>query len=243
MRDAAGGAWSLFVSDVGWSARACLGAPLVPALWVVLTLLLSIDVGPLAIILLPIFVFDAGLTGAVRLSFARLREGREAMPWAGVWSAVGLYLNRFMCLGLAITLIMTPIGIVIFLIDDGGTFFVVSTTMAIAILDVFATFVPPALALSTWRMSEGVRLGWRVLRDGWSQHRWHALLPPLAVQALALTGLRDQPRLVQVPVMLAAAVVGIVLRGATTAAYLRAMPLSEDGPAWLDGRPKLEVRR
>lgn len=165
------------------------------------------------------------------------------MPFAGVWSAVGNYLNRFICLGLAITLIMTPIGTIVFLVDDGGTFFVVSTTIAIAILDVFATFVPPALALSTWRMTEGVRLGWRVLRDGWTQHRWHALLPPLAVQALALTGLRDRPSLVQVPVMLASALVGIVLRGATTAAYLRAMPVSDDGPSWLDGRPKVEVGR
>lgn len=243
MRDERGGAWSLFVSDIGWAFCACSRAPRVPALWVLVTLLVSIDVGPFGIILLPLLIFGAGLTGAVRLSFAGLREGQGSMPFAGVWSAVGVYLNRFICLGLAISLIMTPVFVVTFLIDDGGTFFIVSTTVAVAIIDVLATFVPPALALSTWRMTEGVRLGWRVLRHGWSQHRWHALLPPLAVQALALTGLRDQPRLVQVPVMLASALVGIVLRGATVAAYLRAMPVSEDGPSWLDGRPKLEVRR
>jgi hypothetical protein len=39
------------------------------------------------------------------------------------------------------------------------------------------------------------------------------------------------------------AVAGIVLWGATTAAYRRAMPAPHSGASWLDGRPKAAAAR
>jgi len=239
------GAWSHFAADLQWSADACSRAPLVPFLWMASSLLpLLSDVGPLGVLLLPVFFFSVGFPGTVRLFFALERAQRPPLGFEEAFTATLRYFGRFACVGLGGGLLAVPFFLLAAAVaGDSRVLTALGTTPVVLVLDVVGTFIPPALALSTSRVLEAIPLGWRVLRDGWRSHCWHVLAPPLALQVVAATHVRSLGLAAQVAVLLPAGILGLLLRGATTAAYLRAVPLSDGGPSWLDGRPRQALAR
>ncbi len=237
-----GGAWSTLVADVRWSTGACLAAPLVPVLWVTTWLLpLLTDSGPVGVLLFfPLALLSIGLAGTLRLSFALEAAGRPALSVGEAVGASWRFLGRFLCVGLLVAPVFLPLEALAYALFDGDHAtvpYVLASSFEIVVIDIMGTFVPPALALSTSRATEAIRLGWRVLREGWGQHRWHVLVPPLALQVVAAANLGSLPPVVQAGLQVVFGTAGVVLRGAVVAAWLRAVPSSPDGPSWLDGRP------
>jgi len=211
----------------------------VPTLWVVASLLSFLGGStPLGVLLLPVLLLSIGLTGTIRLSFALHANDQPALSFGEALASSWGFLGRFFCLDLLGGLVAAPV-LVAALAGFGARTVgaVVVTSLVVLVIDVVGTFVPPALALSTSQVTKAIPLGWRVLREGWPQHRWHVLLPPVTLQVVAAANLRALPLALLAAIQLVVAIVGVVVRGAVTAAWLRAMPASPQGPSWLDGRP------
>jgi hypothetical protein len=234
------GAWSRFAADVAWSAQACLAAPLVTFLWLAGSLLPLLNHrGALSLLLLPLGLFFLGFHGTVRLSFALHRVARPGLSPDEIWAATWRYLGRFLCLSLGAGVILGPFaGLALGLSHHHRLTYLLAIAPLLVVVDAVATFVPPALALSTHRVTEALATGWGVLRNGLRDHRWHVFAPPLALQIVAAGNFRNLPPGAQAAVLLPAGILGLLVRGAITAAYLRAMPVSISGPSWLDGRPR-----
>lgn len=236
-------AWSHLVGDLADSAAACAAAPLVTFLWVAGSLLpLLHHAGPLTVLLLPLGLAFVGYHGTLRLAFALHLAGRPGLSPGEIWAVTWRYLGRFACLGLAAGVLVGPFALVALSLSHHHRLtYVLATAPLYLVVDALATFVPTALALSTSRVTEAVPLGWRVLRDGWDEHRWHVLAPPLALQLAAAPNFRSLAPAAQAAILLPASVIGLLLRGAITSAYLRVVPVSATGPSWLDGRPRQAV--
>ncbi|MFP5219273.1 MAG: hypothetical protein ACLGIG_05985 [Actinomycetes bacterium] len=96
-------------------------------------------------------------------------------------------------------------------------------TVAVLILDMVGTFVTPALVYSTWRVTEAVRLGVRLLRRSWPHAAVYVVVPPLA---LVLLNQVAQPAwLLGAVGVVVAALLNLLVKGAVAAYYLRVMPV------------------
>lgn len=121
---------------------------------------------------------------------------------------------------------------------------------AVVVIDMVGTYVTPALTYSTWRVTEAVVIGLRMLRRSWPHAALYVVAPPLAVVVVNLfsqTGLATAT----VTVVLAA-LLNLLVKGTVAAYYLRVVgPVPTSGalkppartvggwdgaPGWVDHR-------
>lgn len=106
---------------------------------------------------------------------------------------------------------------------------------AVVVIDMVGTFVTPALTYSTWRVTEAIAIGLRMLRRTWPHAALYVVAPPLAVVVVNMfnqTGLATAT----VTVVLAA-LLNLLVKGAVAAYYLRVV-----GPVPTSGAQKPPAR-
>jgi len=249
MSDGDTSAWATFRADLGASLAVWSTEPRLP-LWTLALALASEIPAALArhsglrglgLVALPFELVLAGWAGTQRIWYLRAFRGKTMGPGEArrfTWA----FLGPFFALGLLVGLVVGALSLVVGVVggmtgtDVGArsTGFVVYLTIVIVLMDVFLTFVTPALAYSTDSATKAIGLGWRLLRQDWPRCAWYALMPPLALVLVT----RSLPRssLAVVP----AAIIGtlawmlnLCFKGATAAYYLRGHDVGDDGSAHL----------
>lgn len=198
------------------------------------------------IVLLVSVFFTSGWVGTERVWYLRAYRGKAMRP-GELWRLTRAFIFRYVVLGL---LVFVPMIVafqvaVLWLVRSAlvghQSFPSVSTirTMAIVMfllnipLDVFLTFVTPALAYTTRSVRKALGIGWRMLRDEWPRSAGYALVPPLAlllsIQTLpeSLLGRAGEFVLSGVGVLL-----NLWFKGATAAFYLRRYDAGDNGAAF-----------
>jgi hypothetical protein len=243
------------VADVGRTLRAWRAAPLLPvvALGVgVAQLLAAVEQPAVALLAALLALLLLGWPCAERVWLLRIWTGRSmtlAQAWRGTLDCFG----RMLVLGLVVllggALLLLPLGVALALqvevAADGavalpggepdwvGPYVAVVTAVGYCVL----TFVTPALAYSTRRVRDALRIGLRLLRVSLPQTAGYVLLPALvAAGGTALTYRHLDAVAVLVTVLSAAALA--LGRGATASYYVRTVPgAGPDGAVRLEPEP------
>jgi hypothetical protein len=102
------------------------------------------------------------------------------------------------------------------------------------LVDFALTFVTPALAYSTRRVREALRMGLRMIREQWPRSSAYVIVAPLAVQLMYRVVRPTQVRAaLAVPVAVASGVIGLAFKGAIARFYLRHHDVGDDGSAFM----------
>jgi hypothetical protein len=167
-----------------------------------------------------------GWMGTQRIWFLRAFQARGLEPGEAATITRRMF-GRYFRLGL---LVGVPFCAVFASLHAGGPVGLAVAVLALIVFDVWLTFVPPALAYSTKRATEAVRIGWRMLRREWPRCLWYALAPPLAVVAfLSFLPAKSLPAAVAFVLAVASLMVNLWLKGAVSAYYLRVNPSGPQG--------------
>lgn len=139
-------------------------------------------------------------------------------------------LGRYVRLGLIAVALLTPFTFAGFAFVRSPAATAIVVSVLTAALDFILTFATPALAYSTSQAGEAFNIGIRTLRDSWPQCAWYALVPPLAIAALA----RFLPDSIvssgsRVIYLGAIALLSLLFKGATAAFYIRRYDVGDDG--------------
>jgi hypothetical protein len=188
----------LYLHDLRWSVRTIGDG------WWFLVVVLAIDIGIVAaarllpVLALVFWLYFVGLAGTERLFFLRAYLGDHLGPGDAL-AATARFFGRFLRLGLWVGLFFVLPALVVAVVagitaHSGAPHHVrISRWWVrglllgfVAVCDVLLTFVVPALALSTAKTMEAVRLGLRMLRASWPTARWYVLTPGLTITAIAL---------------------------------------------------------
>lgn len=201
----------MFVEDLRRTFRAWATQPLLPL--IVLGLGMVAAVADLATIpgfavAVPLGVFWIGFLGTQRVWYARAFEGRGLRP-GEAFELSARFFGRYVTLGISAILIailpalaLGVLGLPAWVRVAAGTF----------VADVCLTFVTSAASVGDERASAAYSTGWQLLRTGLPGCLPHAVLPPLALYAVA----NGRGWLILVAEFLA-----LVARGVTTSYYLR----------------------
>ena len=172
-------------------------------------------------------LFYGGFVGTERLWYLRAWGGRSLTP-REIWSATWAYLGRYVALSLLITIPYLVVWFVSalalgFSLDVETSLGQTINLVIVGILfDVALTFMTPALAFSTDKAQEGMRLGWRFLRSQGRGVVLYALAPPLlALALLQRTPPTSLPAAPRIGLAILGTLVYLLLKGATAAKYLR----------------------
>ncbi|MFN2543530.1 MAG: hypothetical protein ABR600_03015, partial [Actinomycetota bacterium] len=142
------------------------------------------------------------------------------------------FIWRYLKLGLLVLAVFMPLLTVF--VRDGrarpsgfGVLVLTGTAMGV---DFLLTFVTPALAFSTYKVTEALRIGIGMIRSKWPRSGWYVVAPPLALFGLA-RGLRsfDFNLLVSITATIVVGLVASAARGATVAFYSRVHDVDDDG--------------
>jgi hypothetical protein len=247
--------WDEFKSDLRTSFKAWRVAPLLPVISLALFLTSYIP-EPWSLLALPVYLFAGGWVGTERIWYLRIYRN-ERITAHEIWTMTWAFFWRYVRLGLLAGVLFAPILFAAFrniandpddaerVLSDPAL--LIPITVVTIVIDFALTFVTPALAFSTERVGEALRLGFRMLRDHWPRTAWYSLVPPLAVVLMLRV---SEPSSVR-GVTIAAAAVSVLLnlwfKGATAAFYLRRVSVGVDGAAFSDqtdgGAPDTEMAR
>jgi len=230
-----------FWGDVKESVRAWRVAPLLPLITLALQLAFYLPQfqirglpGPAELLagiaILGGMLFYIGYVGTERLWYLAAWT-RRPFGLRDVWTNSWRYFGRYLALAL-ITMILSlmffvPGAVINAIFDLGWSGTGPEMITPTILIDVWLTFMTPALAYSTDRTSEAISIGWRMLKDHWRHCFIYALAPPLAGIVLLQ---RASPELLATPLRLGLAFIGtlvyLALKGATAAYYVRHYPVS-----------------
>ena len=230
---------STFWGDLAKAARACAAAPMLPVVSVVLVLpaeasqlfpaesqlgvreameWLGVAFG----------VFGVGWLGTQRIWYQRLFAGGTLSP-SDVWRLSWRFFGRFFVLGLSVGL---PGSVaIVWLIaqlamhqrspGDGPPGWWLPFWLAYTFLvDIVLTFVTPALAYTTNSVRTAITIGLNMIRVRWPDSVPYAIAPAVALLALA-TFIPSAP-VWRIVLVVISTLIGLVLKGAIAAFYLRA---------------------
>jgi hypothetical protein len=247
----------LFWTDLAQAWRACWSAPTLPILSVLL--ILPAEAWSLfpaesergarevtELLSLPLGLFSVGWLGTQRIWYQRIFEGHMLSP-AEVWRLSWGFFGRFLVLGL---LVGIPGFLVIFwLVAQIATGAVSAPSHPFKspiwwnpfwlgygfLVDVLLTFVTSALAYTTNRVREAWRIGLKMIADTWPASWAYVLVPPITLLALATLNPIGFPALAMLVLAVISTVVGLLVKGAIAAYYLRHGPRRTDVPSALHG--------
>lgn len=248
------GAWRIFAQDLIRALGAWRDAPFLPVASVLITLgssaverATTTASAPLmvgSVILVSVVI--AGWFGTERIWYLRVYRGKR-IHLVELFPLTGAFAFRFAKLGL---LIFGPLSIVFTVmtfwlarssfvghqplsIESVANTMVLVSFLVYVPIDVFLTFVTPALAYSTRGVLKALGIGWRMLRDEWPKSAGYALVPPLAV-LISLQTLPESAlgRIGSLMLSGAAVLLNLWFKGATAAFYLRRHDVGDTGAAF-----------
>ena len=242
-----GGHWGTFRNDLGAALRVWKRFPALPLITVGLIgiqFLFTSTQPDFVAFLAAIFVgiYWLGWVGTERMWY--LRGFRGLTITAGeAWGFTRRFVGRFLWLGVLVIIpyiaVLLPLAIVFG--DSVGSSpdslgYLVALAIATLILDVVLTFVTPALVFSTESPTDALKIGWRMLRDGWPGTAWYAVLPPMAFLLLTSSQPPDaENRWMWAIASCVAGLLNLLAKGAVAALYLREHPeVGNDGAAFDD---------
>ena len=239
--DAAPATWDEFKGDLRASLRAWMVAPLLPLTSVALFLPSYIP-DPWWWIALPTLLFAMGWFGTERVWYLRIYRGQPVSP-KELWRLTCAFFWRFVRLGFLTAIIWSPVPILAFQnmgndpdrAKEAFSTPVVWITSAILtiVIDFALTFVTPALAFSTKRIGEALRLGIDMLRNHWPQTAWYALVPPLAVVLMVRVTAPSSLSLIgRIAVSVGSTLLNLWFKGATASFFLRRVQVGSQGAAF-----------
>ncbi len=233
--------WDEFKGDLQASLRAWRIAPLLP-LTSVLLFLSSYVPDPWWWLALPVFLFTIGWFGTERIWYLRIYWG-ESISTRELWRMTWAFFWRFVRLGVLAAIVWSPVLILAFrnIANDPDpaeeafstpTVWITSAILTV-VIDFVLTFVTPALAFSTRRVREALRLGLRMLRDHWPQTAWYALVPPLAILLMfRVTEPSSLSFAGRMAISSGSILLNLWFKGATTAFYLPRVRVGSQGAAF-----------
>lgn len=242
------GHWGSFVRDAGTALSVWRSFPLLPLITLTLTLVsfgATRSFGATGSFILAAFalgmaLFQVGWVGTERIWYLRGYRGLSLTPREAL-RFTGAFLWRYFGLGLLVMIpyivVLIAVSIAVALwVDDPGVRRTIAFGVPLLFVDVWLTFVTPALAFTTSRVSQAVGIGWRMLKAGWPGTAWYALLPPMAVLAITYTRSPEDTEFSLVWVLASggAALLNLLAKGATAAFYLRQSETGNDGAAFSD---------
>jgi len=241
MRDDApagrGRAWATFRADLGTSLAVWSSEPRLPLWTLVLALAIEIPTAVgrqpgysgLVFVAFPFELILVGWVGTQRIWYLRAFRGKTMGPGEASRFTKAFF-GPFLVLDLLVGLILMPPFVALLAIRPTGTVFYVAVLTVL--MDVFLTFVTPALAYSTDSATEALRTGWQLLRRDWPGCAWYALAPPLAVTLVNRTLPRSSLAVVPAAIIGTLAwMLNLWFKGATAAYYLRDHDVGDDGAA------------
>jgi hypothetical protein len=208
--------------------------------------------GVLGLISLPLVIFGIGWVGTERIWYLRLFGGKT-LNRSEAWTFTWKFFARYLRLGLLFALIYGPVMIYVFVVafqkalkdpqtlgrpealaTRVGAPFLLASLLTV-VLDFVLTFVTPALAFTTAKVSQALGVGLRTIVAQWSRSLLYVVVPPLAIFMAA----RLSPAGFVNPWLRAAlipltSVFNLWFKGATAAFYLRRHPgVGDDGAVYL----------
>lgn len=234
--------WTEFKADLGASLKAWRVAPLLPLIAVALAATSYVR-EPWWWLALPVLVLGIGWLGTERIWYLRVYRN-EPVSARELWRMTWAFFGRFLRLGILAGIAWSPVLIVALLRvngDPGDTDRLLSspgvwitTAVVTIVIDFALTFVTAALAYSTRRVREALRLGFRMLREHWPRTAWYAAVPPLAVVLiLRVTESSTSTGPGHVALSVVAALLNLWFKGATAAFYLRRVDVGPEGAAFI----------
>ncbi len=191
-------------------------------------------------------VIMSGWVGTERVWYLRAYRGK-VIHLGELWRLTRAFIFRYMVLGLLVfgpTFVAFAVAI-LWLVRPAWVgpqpLPSVSTLQTMAILmflltipiDVFLTFVTPALAYTTPSVRKALGIGWRMLRNEWPESAGYALVPPLAL----LLGIQTLPesllgRTGELVLSGGGVLLNLWFKGATAAFYFRRYDPGDNGAAF-----------
>lgn len=215
--------------------RAWAKAPMLPVLSVVIGVaegIVSVRRMRLPVDFIVLFGFQlalAGWVGTQRIWYLRTWRG-VSMAASEVFQFTARLLGRFLRLGLIVVALMIPFTLFALVFGRSATAGALVISGLAVVVDFILTFSTPALAYSTARAGDAMRIGVRTLRETWPQCAWYALLPPLAIASagrlLPESVLSTDARVVYLGVT---ALLALLFKGAAAAFYIRRYEVGDDG--------------
>ena len=232
-----------FWGDLSSAARACVQAPMLPLISVIL--ILPAEVLPLfplgqitawlgvtELLLVAFGVFSVGWVGMQRIWFRRIFEGRP-VTGSEVWGQSWGFFYRYLILGLTVG--FPYLVLIVWLIVPVGSgtraqhrlpnWWLAFSLAYSFVLDIVLTFVTPALAFATRRVSEAWKIGITMIGSTWPKSAAYTIAPPLTLLGLATLNPTRLPALVAMLFAVVSVLIGMVLKGAIAAYFLRHSPV------------------
>jgi hypothetical protein len=182
-----------FVDDIKASLAAWRKEPLLPIITVLLAIVSSSSwLHPLfgnwaAVIVLPVDLLLFGWLGTQFIWYQRAFEGRRFAPrelvpvtWSFVARYLGLYVFAFVPIFILFVILTIGWHTLAGLQSPTGRIGVLAYVLAI---EVPSTFMAPALAFSTRKVTQSVPIGLRMLAHGWPGN-WTYVVVPATVMGL-----------------------------------------------------------
>jgi hypothetical protein len=211
----------VLLDDLQASLRAWRRDPLLPV--VSLVVLFGIELlpagGPGGLIGAILGLLGLGWLGTERLWYRRIFDG-TGVSAAELWSATWRFFPRFLIFSLVTAVVLIPTFVWTLIEGDFTDTIAFALSLNLAVASALVTFMLPALAFTSRRVRDGLRIGWRILKEDWRRCRWYALFP--AGASLAAARLSFLEVAVPGPVWTAlATVVTVAFDGAVVRYYLR----------------------
>lgn len=228
-----------FWDDLRTSVRAWGRFPWLPAASVALTLTGTLSNGPAWPAGLLSLIFYAGWFGTERISYLRAFRKRP-LTRSEVWRLTRAFAPRYAVLGFVTAPLILP-GIIVLAASrpahgsaDTSGFLLYANVVGLLISIAFA-FVTPALAFTTRRVREALRIGLRMIRTEWPASGAYVLVPPLVSFAIVrFVGLwSDADFASRVLAVTLAPLLNLWFKGATAAFYLRRWEAGDNGAAFI----------
>jgi hypothetical protein len=249
MRDSSDRAEPGFLRDVEASLAVWPRQPLLPAIGLSIVAAEALLTAAGNWVLLPsicVAFVHAGWCGTERIRYLRAFRG-ETFQMADARGYIPAFMGRFVVLGLLAAVIILPVVMVLSAATPGHAHLLSGAGLwifaVVALLVDFAlTFVTPALAYSTRRVREALRIGLRMIREQWPRSSAYVIVAPLAVQLMYRVVRPTQVRAaLAVPAALVAGLIGVAFKGAIARFYLRHHDIGDDGSAFMPRAPVNDV--
>ena len=191
--------------------------------------------GGLPFVLMIFSLVFAGWFGAQRIIYMRAFEGRH-LEKRELWPLISAFRGRYIVLGIVfgITAIIPGLFVGLLLANQvhpgiGITVFIAFTVA----IDAAMTFVTPALAFSTRKVSQAIRMGFKLSKRTWPASALYLFVPPLALRAAAATFAGQRSIVIFAIVADTLSVLLLVwFKGATARFYLRFNETGKSGAAF-----------
>jgi len=179
-----------FVDDVKSSLAAWRQAPLLP---IVAALLVVIELPSYGLwtiaVVLPVGFFAIGWLGTQLIWYQRAFDGESSNPRELIsltWSFVARYFWLVCLASIPALVVFTALAITRLLTADtlgspGGR---IGVFAYIGVVGIVGTFVVPALAFSTRRVTKAIPLGLRMIAQGWPDNWKYVVVPGVVTAAL-----------------------------------------------------------